>query len=265
MPNGLTLHRLFRLGRSSNTQKSSFLRDLSSDDLADLRALVGDNPIIIIDEYSLLYLDFLGKIDARLFQITGRHMIDHRVLFIGDNFQLPPVANVDGCLYKPLKPHANQYEYAGKACFDSCTHLHLTQIMRSGEDLTHCRNTHQLSNPDSINPITPEILSSCHNLSAQCIQSDPSWAWATAICASNREVSYFRMILSDNYCKFNGQRRILWHSKLIGLQNQNTLDYLAKNPLEEGIEVFVPGYMCFIIGNTYLHLKVIRNLVYSSY
>ncbi|KAJ3059446.1 hypothetical protein HDU98_004537, partial [Podochytrium sp. JEL0797] len=243
LPGGLTLHRDFKLSRIQNTMPENAnmpLRELNEKDKAELHELFGTDPILIVDEYSMVHQGFIGMMDERLFQITGKQMHEIHILLIGDNFQLPAIANP--CLYQPLhssNPPSN-FEHAGKFQFEKCLHLRLTQIMRSGPDLTHSTNIHAVSDPMQPQPLTT--------------------SWATTLCPSNKEAASFKMILSKNYCTVNGHILIMWHSTCIGQQNANTQVFLDENTIDEGMEVFVANYKMFVQGNTYLYLQVARLL-----
>jgi hypothetical protein len=93
---GVTLHSLFQLpfepyipGYSGNTMKKNFFR-FSKQKLDLLRQM----ELLIIDEVSMLRADILDSIDVSLRTIRHNHKPfgGVQVLYIGDMFQLPPVA-----------------------------------------------------------------------------------------------------------------------------------------------------------------------------
>lgn len=73
------------------------LRYLKDMQLQSLQASFPQGSFLIIDEYSMVGLRLLGRIDSRLRQATGRHQDMFgglSVIIIGDILQLPPVQDL---------------------------------------------------------------------------------------------------------------------------------------------------------------------------
>ena len=103
---GFTLHSLLKIPVNS---RNGF-QDLKSKPLRMLQDAFKEVQLLVIDEYSLLGLDMLSKIDKRLRQATGRCETPFgglSVILVGDSAQLAPVCATP--LYDTSNaPHCNE-------------------------------------------------------------------------------------------------------------------------------------------------------------
>ena len=134
---GITLHSLFQLpfepyipGLSAVSSKKNYFR-FSKQKLDLLKQL----ELLIIDEVSMLRADTLDSIDASLRSIrrNSRPFGGVQLLYIGDMFQLPPVAKEDE--WNLLKDHyASTFFFHAKVIQQTLpVYLELKKVYRQGD------------------------------------------------------------------------------------------------------------------------------------
>jgi hypothetical protein len=123
---GETLHKIFQIPVEKG-QGTKF-GPLNGAKLAALQEKFRHVKIIIIDEYSMLSLTMLGKIDARLREAKGNNLFcgGLTVILVGDPAQLPPVA-APSLYSQSTAPFANEGRAAYLA-FQSV--IKLTEVRR---------------------------------------------------------------------------------------------------------------------------------------
>lgn len=86
---GVSVHSFFKFGISQNEEMLKFLDKKQKSKLAELKDILKNTDLIIIDEISMLSSELIEMINLRLIwaKFSGK------ILFVGDFYQLPPVKN----------------------------------------------------------------------------------------------------------------------------------------------------------------------------
>jgi hypothetical protein len=163
---------------------------------------------------------FLWKIHVRLQQIKGDTTMPFggmAILLVGDFFQLPPVTGnsfyVAAMTDIPDKYVGTIYEF-GLDLLKEFKIITFSHQYRS-EDDQHTARINQMRDMTIDNPIDQSLIDSFQILSAEDVESDPSWLAAPVVVASNAERHALNVTQAKRYAMANGVPVLRWKKTLI--------------------------------------------------
>lgn len=230
LPNGRTIHNHFNF-TISDLKKSTFVPDLSTDKLNQLRSRLTTSKLIllVIDEISYISPEALGQIDNRLRQLMGKPESPFgglAVLLMGDFYQLPPVAEPYNLYSATMKLLVDRKEIEngdpgprtrGALLFSQFRKFELFQQMRAADDATHTAMLNQMRTPDpGCRYINSEHLASIKILTTNDIQEDNLWQWAPVVVTSNKERVLINNSQSKCWALQKKTPRFIWEIPLVG-------------------------------------------------
>jgi hypothetical protein len=273
LPDGQTNHSLFCLPiQQSRKKEKTCLPDLCGKAQMIFGQSFSDCLILIVDEISMADPLTIYKIDQRL-----RNVLNHYqpfgglgVIFMGDFYQLPPVAGTSlptamvnhyfrGTVIE--KTFLAEFQ-TGVELFQSFQLLTWNQQMRAVSDVVHTNMLNEIRVAETGPRIKSEHLAGLKRLSAEDFKNDEDWLIAPIVVAEN----FDREILNQKQCirfgKYHGLPIYAWRHPIKPIDrcylSDDILDeFYANHP--DLATYFVQDGPAYLINQNIQTLKQLSN------
>lgn len=238
--NGRTLHNVLALnGSKASTNANRMLQ---------ARQALTDKRLLLLDELSMVSVEFLTRIDSRLGEILNcaAPFGGLGVIAMGDMLQLPPVSG--SRLYKPSPPGALP------SLFSRFHVVHFRTQVRAAADPEHMRVLDIVRNLASESPpVSQEVVEYLERrvVTHDDMRRDGSWADATVVVAGNEQRLKYNEMLAKRFAERHSVPVIRWKNPvdLRGRQlSPQAFDILYSRNLELW-GFFVQGAPAYVSAN----------------
>ncbi len=230
---GYTLHSFFVFGIASTLEELRLQDRKNSSRLSELKKVLQNLDLIIIDEISMVSADLMDMIYYRLEQLG----FNGRLLVVGDFYQLPPVV-------KEQKSNG-LFEYSYYA-FDSSawSRFHFKPIILEEIKRTKDREFAKILSSIRKGEVTSEVRSYLHTLLRNYFQSelDPTYLFGRNLEAELMNKEKLSMIDANEALYF-------WQKKKIGSVDDKRIEsWLKALPIVESLHLKVGAPVIFTVN-----------------